>query len=98
MQNINELAFRALAWRKPRSIPDAQRPNEVVAVFPRDPPVLVAVTSIEAGLMQLVPSLSGFLALKLQKQLVKNCIGEGLHFNPIRGRCIGKNTYTRTCS
>ena len=48
MQNIDELSFSMLARGKPHSVSDTQRPNVGVAVLPRDPPVLVTVTSIDS--------------------------------------------------
>jgi hypothetical protein len=52
MQNSNQLPFGALPWRELWSIPDPQRPDEGVTVFPRDPPVFVAVVPIDTGLIQ----------------------------------------------
>jgi hypothetical protein len=52
IQDINKFPFGTLARRKFRSIPDTQRSDVGVAVFPREPPVLVSVVPIDADLIQ----------------------------------------------
>ena len=47
VQDINELPFGTLTRRKSLSIPGPQRPDVCVAVFPREPPVFIAVASVD---------------------------------------------------
>ena len=47
VQDINELPFSTLTGRKLLSIPGPQRSDVSIAVFPREPPVFIAVASVD---------------------------------------------------
>jgi hypothetical protein len=53
MQNSNQLAIRLFVWREPWSVFDPQRPDVCVAELPREPPVFVAVASVDTALIHL---------------------------------------------